>query len=86
MTPLITYRNYQKECYLDTQDVNRINEFFIDREEEAVIKLKALEDKINEAADPSEFRTLSSALIDFHGEMVLLLHWSVNNHFITLLV
>ena len=45
------------------------------QEEAAVIRLKALEDGIARAAGPKELSALSSALVDFHGEMVLLLHW-----------
>ncbi|GAB4814737.1 hypothetical protein N2152v2_001783 [Parachlorella kessleri] len=62
------------------EDVSRINEFFIEREEEAVIRLKALEDRVADAAGPQELSALGIALVDFHGEMVLLLHWSLINY------
>ena len=50
--------------------MSRINDFFIEREEEAVIRLKALEDRVAEAAGPQELSALGIALVDFHGEMV----------------
>lgn len=60
---------------LHTQDVSRINSWFIEREEEAVIRVKALEDRMAAARTGKELAALGSALTDFHGEMVLLLHW-----------
>ena len=71
-------------------DVDRINIYFIEREEEAVIKLQALIDR-REAlqcrrdvsdvpGSPSSNESLRAAFIDFHGEMVLLLHWSLVNY------
>lgn len=69
-------------------DVDRINTHFMEREEEAVIKLQALIDRRESLegrqhefpASPSSSESMRAAFIDFHGEMVLLLHWSLVNY------
>lgn len=63
------------------QDLCGFNRFFMDKEEDAVIKLQALADRIQGAQGGSEeLQELKAALVDFHGEMVLLLHWSLLNY------
>jgi hypothetical protein len=60
-----------------SEDVRRCNTFFEEKEEEAVIRLQALEERL--AAGPAS-PSLKADLVDFHGEMVLLLHWSMTNY------
>ena len=68
------------------QDFQRINAYFMEREEESVIRLQALSDRraAAEAAGsslrPREAEALRTAFVDFHGELVLLLHWSLVNY------
>ena len=58
-------------------DLERINAYFMESEEDAVIKLQALQDR---AARGENADSLRAAFVDFHGEMVLLLHWSLVNY------
>jgi hypothetical protein len=53
------------------QDLCGFNRFFMDKEEDAVIKLQALADRIQAAQGDSsseEMQELKAALVDFHGE------------------
>lgn len=55
------------------QDLCGFNRFFMDKEEDAVIKLQALADRIQAAQGDSsseEMQELKAALVDFHGEAV----------------
>lgn len=63
------------------QDLSRINTYFMEREEDAVIRLRALQDEHGAAGlASSELEQLRSEMVDFHGELVLLLHWSLVNY------
>ena len=76
-------------------DLEEINSSFIEQEEEAVIKMQTLRDEYEAACktraagrDVAEATWLSSPAVrsirsrfaDLHGELVLLLHWSVMNY------
>jgi hypothetical protein len=79
-------------------DIDSINRYFIEKEEDAVMRLHALNDRRAAAAaaaageaggagtDASvegkaeEAEALRIAFADFHGETVLLLHWSLVNY------
>jgi hypothetical protein len=51
------------------QDLCRFNRFFMDKEEDAVIKLQALADRIAGAqGSENDAQELKAALVDFHGE------------------
>lgn len=53
------------------EDLTSFNTFFIEREEDAVIKLQALTDSVQavgRAADAAQVQALKAALVDFHGE------------------
>ena len=62
----------------------------MNREEEAIIKLEALEERLAAAQRaaapgaaaprPAELAALKASFVDFHGEAVLLLHWSLINY------
>jgi len=58
-------------------EIDKFNAFFVDKEEEYVIRLKELQDKIAKSKDPDED---SITLADFHGEMVFLLNYSGLNY------
>eukprot|EP00879_Flechtneria_rotunda_P017224 GHRR01018045.1.p2 GENE.GHRR01018045.1~~GHRR01018045.1.p2 ORF type:complete len:148 (+),score=77.92 GHRR01018045.1:395-838(+) len=50
------------------EDLLRFNRFFIDKEEDSVIKLQALSDRIKGATGAEELQALKAELVDFHGE------------------
>ena len=54
------------------EDLRKFNEFFMENEEDCVIKLKALEDRINCAVNASQCSAIRSELVDLHGEPQ---HW-----------
>lgn len=65
------------------EDLAKINAYFIEREEDAVIKLQALEERLTLAlsgVQHNAIEKLKSDIVDFHGEIVLLLHWSLVNY------
>lgn len=56
-------------CVSALPDLSTFNKFFMDKEEDAVIKLQALADRIAGAQQGSEAaQELKAALVDFHGE------------------
>ncbi|CAG9467522.1 unnamed protein product [Pedinophyceae sp. YPF-701] len=80
------------------QDVHRFNQFFMEKEEDMVIRLQSLKDALQALDANSEHHSgashgasgattrhsparakLVSELVDFHGEVVQLLNWSVLN-------
>lgn len=64
------------------EDLQQFNEFFIEKEEECIIRTQALEEQLLKAdkSDVALLGRLRSAFVDLHGEMVLLLHWSLLNY------
>ncbi|KAL2324227.1 hypothetical protein Fmac_023285 [Flemingia macrophylla] len=62
-------------------EIDKFNTFFIDKEEEYVIKWKELQDKVVEALDSNvDLMSLGREIVDFHGEMVLLENYSALNY------
>lgn len=62
-------------------EIDKFNAFFVDQEEEYVIRLKVLQDRVAEARDSNEeLMTVGREIVDFHGEMVLLLNYSALNY------
>jgi len=76
-------------------NLERINAHFIEAEEDAVIKMQNLRDEHEaacqkRASQPSvddatwlatpAVRSMRSRFVDLHGELVLLLHWSIMNY------
>ncbi|KAL7181909.1 hypothetical protein ACSBR1_040757 [Camellia fascicularis] len=62
-------------------EIDKFNAFFVDQEEEYVIRLKVLQDRVAEAGDSNEeLMTVGREIVDFHGEMVLLLNYSALNY------
>lgn len=62
------------------EDLSRFNQFYIEKEEDCVIKMQSLTDQINATSSPGELQVLKAELVELHGEMVLLLHWSLLNY------
>ncbi|XP_057468217.1 SPX domain-containing protein 1-like [Actinidia eriantha] len=62
-------------------EIDKFNAFFVDKEEEYIIRLKVLKDRVAEVQDSSEeLMTVGREIVDFHGEMVLLLNYSALNY------
>ncbi|CAJ1977388.1 unnamed protein product [Sphenostylis stenocarpa] len=62
-------------------EIDKFNTFFIDKEEEYVIKWKELQDRVVEALDlNADLMSLGREIVDFHGEMILLENYSALNY------
>jgi hypothetical protein len=53
------------------QDLLRFNRFFIDKEEDSVIKLQTLADRISAASSAEQLQALKAELVDFHGALFI---------------
>ncbi|ESQ42035.1 hypothetical protein EUTSA_v10014356mg [Eutrema salsugineum] len=62
-------------------ELEKFNNFFVEKEEEYIIRLKELRDRIAKAIDSKEkMMTIRREIVDFHGEMVLLENYSALNY------
>ncbi|KAH7839410.1 hypothetical protein Vadar_003792 [Vaccinium darrowii] len=62
-------------------EIEKFNAFFVDKEEEYVILSKVLQDRVTEVPGSNEdLMTVGREIVDFHGEMVLLLNYSAFNY------
>jgi len=62
-------------------EIEKFNAFFVDKEEEYVILSKVLQDRVTEVPGSNEdLMTIGREIVDFHGEMVLLLNYSAFNY------
>ncbi|XP_058201814.1 SPX domain-containing protein 1-like [Rhododendron vialii] len=62
-------------------EIDKFNSFFVDKEEEYIIRSKVLQDRVTEVQDSNEdLITIGKEIVDFHGEMVLLLNYSALNY------
>lgn len=65
------------ECLNRAGDA-QFNMIFIDKEEESVIRLRSLEDEAKDTGNNMEaVGKVFKNYVDFHGEMLLLVHWSI---------
>ncbi|GMH34100.1 hypothetical protein BSKO_01934 [Bryopsis sp. KO-2023] len=65
------------------EELSNLNSDFMDAEEKVVIRLQALEAELNQmhkSDNKEDLQPLKAAFIDFHGEIVLLLHWGLLNY------
>ncbi|PWA99880.1 hypothetical protein CTI12_AA001830 [Artemisia annua] len=63
------------------KEVEKFNSFFVEKEEEYIIKLKELQDSVMKARDSNEeMIKIRKEIVDFHGEMVLLENYSALNY------
>ncbi|KAK8660881.1 hypothetical protein V6N13_051789 [Hibiscus sabdariffa] len=63
------------------KELEKFNSFFVEKEEEYIIKLKELQDSVAKAKDSSEeMIRIRKEIVDFHGEMVLLENYSALNY------
>ena len=78
----------EEDAFVRTLDheINRFNDFFLEKEEEYVIAVKHMEDRIRtmieEQKKPNEGNrtSLLSEAIQLHGGMVMMLNWSMLNY------
>ncbi|KAK1413954.1 hypothetical protein QVD17_29691 [Tagetes erecta] len=62
-------------------EVEKFNSFFVEKEEEYIIKLKEFQDSVIKANDShEEMIKIRKEIVDFHGEMVLLENYSALNY------
>ncbi|PIN23977.1 Protein involved in vacuolar polyphosphate accumulation, contains SPX domain [Handroanthus impetiginosus] len=62
-------------------EIKKFNAFFMDKEEEYIIKFKLLKEDVAEAKDSKEeLMKVGRKLVDFHGEMILLENYSALNY------
>nr|GMC65213.1 SPX domain-containing protein 1-like [Ipomoea batatas] len=62
-------------------ELEKFNSFFVEKEEEYIIRLKDLQDRVAKANDCSdEIIKIRKEVVDFHGEMVLLENYSALNY------
>lgn len=55
----------------------QINDAFLEKEEELVMKLEVLESQSQEVQDPHTMQQVIRKLIDYHGETLLFMYWSM---------
>ncbi|XAR67771.1 hypothetical protein NMG60_11002664 [Bertholletia excelsa] len=60
-------------------ELEKVNAFFIDKEEEFIIRIKEMKDRVARPESSGELTQIKLDLLDFHGEMVSLLRYSVLN-------
>ncbi|OVA07787.1 SPX [Macleaya cordata] len=62
-------------------ELEKFNWFFVDKEEEYIIRLKELQDRVARAKESNEeLLKARKEIVDFHGEMVLLENYSALNY------
>ncbi|KAM7258387.1 hypothetical protein ACFE04_014128 [Oxalis oulophora] len=62
-------------------EIDKFNRFFLDKEEEYVIKWKELQNRVTKAGGSNEeLMSVGTEIVDFHGEMVLLENYSALNY------
>ncbi|KAI3919739.1 hypothetical protein MKX01_000180 [Papaver californicum] len=63
-------------------ELEKFNWFFVDKEEEYIIRLKELQDRVAKAKESSHEDLIMARkeIVDFHGEMVLLENYSALNY------
>nr|GMD41019.1 SPX domain-containing protein 1-like [Ipomoea batatas]GMD44123.1 SPX domain-containing protein 1-like [Ipomoea batatas]GMD47547.1 SPX domain-containing protein 1-like [Ipomoea batatas] len=63
------------------KEIEKFNGFFMDKEEEYVIRLKVLKERVADANDSCEkLMKVGREIVDLHGEMVLLENYSALNY------
>ncbi|KAG7637555.1 SPX domain-containing protein 2 [Arabidopsis thaliana] len=62
-------------------ELEKFNSFFVEQEEEYIIRLKELKDQVAKAKNSKEeMINIKKEIVDFHGEMVLLMNYSALNY------
>lgn len=61
-------------------EIIKFNDYFIKREEELIIRVKDLGDRLKVSSSEAEGISLRNESVHVHGELVLLLHWCELNY------
>ncbi|XP_028780227.1 SPX domain-containing protein 1 isoform X1 [Neltuma alba] len=62
-------------------ELDKFNTFFVEKEEECIIRLKELQDRVAKGKNSKEeMMKIRKEIVDFHGEMVLLENYSALNY------
>ncbi|KAE9608365.1 hypothetical protein Lal_00026157 [Lupinus albus] len=62
-------------------ELHKFNTFFVEKEEECIIRFKELRDRVAKVKDCNEeMMKIRKEIVDFHGEMVLLENYSALNY------
>ncbi|XWS19086.1 hypothetical protein CRYUN_Cryun32bG0101000 [Craigia yunnanensis] len=61
------------------RELDKINTFYIDKEEDYIIRFRELEIRAENFNGNEEMLEVQKEILDFHSEMVMLLHYSVIN-------
>ncbi|KAM7267540.1 hypothetical protein ACFE04_009706 [Oxalis oulophora] len=62
-------------------EIDKFNTFFVEKEEEYIIRLKELQERVAKAKNCNEeMIKIRKEIVDFHGEMVLLENYSALNY------
>ncbi|KAI4376666.1 hypothetical protein MLD38_014404 [Melastoma candidum] len=63
------------------EEMEKFNAFFMEQEEEYIIRLKELQDRVGRTKNSTEVMLkIRKEIVDFHGEMVLLENYSALNY------
>ncbi|KAK4265176.1 hypothetical protein QN277_026262 [Acacia crassicarpa] len=63
------------------RELEKFNTFFVEKEEECIIRLKELQDRVAKGKNSNEeMMKIRKEIVDFHGEMVLLENYSALNY------
>ncbi|KAF2610397.1 hypothetical protein F2Q70_00009001, partial [Brassica cretica] len=63
------------------EELDKFNSFFVEKEEEYIIRLKELKDQVGKENNSNEeMINIKRDIVDFHGEMVLLMNYSALNY------
>lgn len=57
--------------------LNHLNEVFMEKEETSVIRIERLEHQLAGSTTAAHLNELHKAFVDFHGEVLLAVHWSI---------
>lgn len=60
-----------------SRDISQFNDMYLEREEDAVIQLRSLQDLASPCQSATQLENIYRKFVDFHGEMLLLVHWSI---------
>ncbi|KAK8525048.1 hypothetical protein V6N13_016041 [Hibiscus sabdariffa] len=61
------------------RELDKVNTFYLDKEEDYIIMFRELESRAENLNGNEEMLELQREILDFHSEMVMLLHYSVIN-------
>jgi len=72
-------KNNSEFVKLLNEELRKLNSDFMNYEEDMVIQFQALESTWN-ATNPPQRHKLSKSIVQFHGDVISLLHWGGINH------